>query len=127
MAGPLSYDHPAFLARFPVLMGATTAGANGTSLEMNFPFATRIRNATATVVTAGTSAGTGHKGNLFVGTASVGTIALNTLTAGQTGTSGDMNTLIAASTRLALKNGTDATGVARVAVEMQVDPSASLS
>ncbi len=116
-----NYDHPAYLARLAV--GVTsTAGASGTSGQISFPSAMVLRNVAATVRTAGTSAGTGHKVDIFVGTASVGTIALNTLTAGQNGTSGDLNTLVPAGTTVALKNGTDATGVTHVVMEMHVDP-----
>lgn len=116
------YDHPAFLSRLSV--GVTsTAGASGTSGQISFPSAMRLRNVAATVRTAGTSATTGNKVDIFVGTASVGTIALGTGTAGSNGTSGDLNTLVPVGTVIALKNGTDATGVAHVVMEMHIDPS----
>jgi hypothetical protein len=121
-----SYNHPAYLARMNVT-AISVAGASGTSGHLAFPFAVRLRNAVATVKTAGTSAGTGHKLDIYVGTASVGTIALNTLTAGQNGTTGDMNTLVPQGTVVALKNGTDATGVAQIMYEYHIDPAASWS
>ena len=115
------YDHPAFLARiFPGV--TTTAGASGTSGQISFPCAVRLRNVAATVRTAGTSATTGNKVDIFVGTASVGTIALGTGTAGTNGTSGDLNTLVPVGTTVAMKNGTDATGVAHVVMEVHIDP-----
>jgi 3D (Asp-Asp-Asp) domain-containing protein len=122
-----SYDHPGYLARLLVNMGNTTAGASGTSGRMSFPTAMRIRNVSVTVAVAGTSATTGNKVDIFVGTASVGTVANGTNTAGSVGTSGDLNTLIPVGTVLALKNGTDATGVANVVAEMHIDQSGTWS
>lgn len=120
MANSGPYDHPAYLARLAV--GVTsTAGASGTSGQITFPSAMRLRNCCATVRTAGTSATTGNKVDIFVGTASVGTVALGTGAAGTNGTSGDLNTLVPAGTTVALKNGTDATGVAHVLMEMHID------
>jgi hypothetical protein len=114
------YDHPAYLARhFSSII--TVAGASGTSGHRTYPNAMRIRNVAVTVKTAGTSATTGNKVDLFVGTASVGTIALNTQVQGYTGTMGDLNTLVPAGTVVACKNGTDATGVADVTMELHLD------
>lgn len=116
-----NYDHPAYLARHMV-SGITVAGASGTSGHMSFPVAVRLRNAAATVRVAGTSAAGGNSVNFFVGTGSVGTIALGTGALGANGTAGDMNTLIPVGTVLAFKNGTDATGVAFVECELHIDP-----
>lgn len=122
-----SYDHPAYLARFPVVFGDTTAGASGTGLITNFPVATKLRNVTATVKVAGTSATTGNKVDIFVGTTSVGSITLGTSAAQVVGTSGDLNQTIGAGTAVYFKNGTDATGTARLTGEMSLAPDATWS
>lgn len=116
-----NYDHPAYLARMAVGI-TTTAGASGTSGQISFPSAMRLRNVSVTARVAGTSATTGHKVDLFVGTASVGTLALNTQAAGYVGTMGDLNTLVPVGTVIATKNGTDATGTCHVLMEMHIDP-----
>ena len=117
------YDHPTFLTRQAFVM-LTTAGANGTSATMTLPWDINVHQMRATVVTAGTSATTGHQVFLLSGTTSVtnSSIALNTLTAGQGGTTGDLATKITAGTLISLKNGTDATGVARVVLEWNQSP-----
>lgn len=120
MAKSGAYDHPSYLCRQLICLGVTTAGANGTSCQRAFPVDIRIRNVSAAVVTAGTSAGSGHAVNIYAGTTSIGAIALNTLTAGQNGTSGDLNTTLAAGTNFATKNGTDATGVAAIVLEASI-------
>lgn len=117
-----NYDHPAYLARLVVPLHVTTAGASGTSGLNSFPVPLRIRKVTATVRVAGTSAGSGHKVDVFVGTSSVGTIALNTLGAGISASSTDMDTLIPAGTKIYTVNGTDATGTAQLVAEMHIDP-----
>jgi hypothetical protein len=102
----------------------STAGANGTSATVTLPWDINVHQMRATVIVAGTSATTGHQVQLLSGTTSVtgSTIALNTLTANQGGTTGDLATKITAGTLLSLKNGTDATGTARVVVEYNLSP-----
>lgn len=112
------YDHPSYLARHVLALGATTAGANGTSLQFAFPVDVNVRNITATVRTAGTA--TTHILTIQSGTTSIGAVTLSTNTAGQTGTTGDLNTKVTAGTVLNIKNGADATGVAAVAVEWEI-------
>jgi hypothetical protein len=118
-----NYDHASYLTRQMTPFGKTTAGANGTSLVTSFPSAVRLRNISATITTAGTSTNPGSKLDVFVGTASVGTIATGTLTANAVATSGDLNTLVAANTNIFFKNGTDATCVAVIGAELHIDPS----
>ena len=115
------YDHPAYLARQVVPLHVTVAGASGTSGTHAFPMAMRLRNVSAIVRVAGTSAGAGHKADVFVGTSSVGSIALNTLAAFVQSTSGDLNTLVPAGTKVYTVGGTDATGTCEVCAEMHVD------
>ncbi len=134
--GTANYDHPSFLTRQPLDAYQTTAGANGLSGGTVFPWAVRIRNAIATVRTAGTSTGNsvqllaigtayqyaGTATTTLTGTTTLGSIALSTGAAYTYGTSGDLNTTLALGCALVLKNGTDATGVAYVAVEGYLDP-----
>lgn len=118
-----SYNHPTYLARH-VMVILTTAGANGTSGSIALPWDIDVHQVVATVVTAGTA--TGHKVFVLSGTSSIGgDVTLSTNTAGVTGTSGDVNTKITQGTLLSVKNGTDATGVARVAIEYNMAPSAT--
>lgn len=123
MANSGAYTHPSFLTRQHMVF-LTTAGANGTSNSFIMPSDVNVHQMSAVVVTAGTSAGTGHGVFLLSGTTSVTSsmISLNTLTAGQTGTTGDLATKITAGTRISFKNGTDATGVARVTLEYNLAP-----
>lgn len=122
-----SYDHPAYTARFYVATINSTAGASGTSGGISFPNAVRIRNVSATAVTAGTSATTGHVAIILNGTTSVGSCTLGTSAALSTATSGDLNSALAAGTVLSMKNGTDATGVYRLVYELHGDPAGSFS
>ncbi len=119
--GPL--DHPAYLARQSVMLGTTTAGANGTTTFGNaLPWDVNVHNLVGVVKTAGTSATTGNQLILLAGTATVGAVALGTQTAGSTNTSGDLKTKVTAGTVLYVKNGTDATGVGWLNVEYNIAP-----
>lgn len=138
--GAGNYDHPSYLARQQVSLGRTTAGANGTSPNAKaFTNNQRLRNVTAVVGTAGTSATSGNQviigcvgtctqfgttgvGTVGTATTTLGTIVLGTSTANSVATSGDLNVCLNAGAVLYLKNGTDATGVAEVTAEMHVDP-----
>lgn len=134
-----NYDHPSYVTRQWFPCDVTTAGANGTSATVSWPYNMRIRKAAATVRTAGTSAGAGNGVTfLYIGTAvtgftgtalttstttaTLGSVALGTSTAGSQVVSSDMDALLIAGGILALKNGTDATGVAKCVLEMYLDP-----
>jgi hypothetical protein len=138
------YTHPSYLTRQSIGLGASTAGANGTSGGRAFLSDIRIRNIIAVVRTAGTSATSGNSANIMcvgtittgfnlvpqvlttsTGTNTVGTIALGSALAFTTGTSGDRNTVVQAGSVLFIKNGTDATGVADVTMEAYINPGAS--
>lgn len=139
-----NYDHPSFLARMAINLGATTAGANGTSGGWSFISDMRVRKFAAAVRTAGTSAAGGNAVNLiYIGTsvagfnlnpvvlttttttATLGTLALGSSTANSVSTSTDMNAILKAGGVLQMKNGTDATGVAALTLEAYIDPSGS--
>ena len=117
------YDHPSYLTRQQICIGKTTAGNGTVSLQFSPLSTLRIRNVSAAVVTAGTSAG--HILTIKNGTTSVGAITLSTSAAGVVGTSGDINVTLAAGSNLSITNGTDATGIAQVTLEAFLDPSAS--
>jgi hypothetical protein len=121
-----NYDHPAFLAREIINMGRTTAGANGTSAGMAFPYAMRLHGIAALVTAAGTSTGSGHRVDILVGTASVGQLPLGTATVNSVvlGTS-DLNVLVPPGVGVFLRNGTDATGVAAVTIDATMDAGAT--
>lgn len=115
------YDHPSYITHQMVHLGKTTAGASGVK-RFSFPSAVRLRNASAVVETAGTS---DTAGNLLIfknGTTSIGQIQLGSSTAGVVGTSGDLNSALAAGSVFSITNGTDATGVASAAVELTIEP-----
>jgi len=124
MANQGNYDHPSYIVRQILHFPATTAGANGTSGLTALPWDIRVHNMSAVVVTAGTSATSGNKVFLLAGTASQAgsDISLGTSVANTVGTSGDINVKVTAGTVLSVKNGTDATGVARVTLEYNISP-----
>lgn len=117
------YTHPSYLARH-VLQFLTTSGANGTSGALVLPWDIDVHQMCAYVVTAGTSSGAGNQVFLLSGTSSVASssITLGSSTAGVNGTTGDLATKIPALTTISLKNGTDATGVVRVTLEYNINP-----
>ncbi len=133
-----NYNDPSYLVRQQVSLGVTTAGASGTSGGKAFLSDMRIRNAIATIRTAGTSSGVGAALYLMVlgtsapiggtstttttTTATLGTATLGTATAYSTATFGDMNTKVYQGSVLFMKNGTDASSVVDVTVECYIDP-----
>ena len=136
-----NYDHPSYLTRQQIAL-ASTAGNAGTSGYTSFVSDMRIRKAVTTVRAAGTSSGTGNQVQLiYIGTSLSGyataTLTTNTTTAtlgsatlgssaiGTVVTFADMDARLVAGGVLALKNGTDATGVAEVRCEMYLDPGAT--
>lgn len=121
--GQGNYDHPSYITRQQINLGNTTAGNGTVGIRFSPLSNLRVRNVSATVMTAGTSAG--HILTIKNGTTSVGSITLSTNTAGFVGTSGDLNTTVTAGTVLSVTNGTDATGVASVAAEAYLDPQAT--
>jgi hypothetical protein len=137
----LSYDHPSYLTRVNMKVAKTVAGASGVSGITPFANNIRIRNVIAAVATAGTATtntlnilaiGTATKivngvGTQVTGTNTLGTIALSTSALYATATSGDLNAIINAGSLLAIQNGADATGVAEVVAEVNLDPSATIT
>lgn len=142
--GQGNYDHPSYLTRQTFGLGLSTAGASGTSGGRSFISDMRVRKASVTVRTAGTSAAGGNAalicclGTSITGynlqpvvlttnttTATLGTIALGSSAALTVTTSTDMNALCRAGSVLFLKNGTDATGVFDVTLETYLDPGAT--
>lgn len=125
--GAGAYDHPSYLTRQQVALGRTLAGASVVSIQKSFLSAMRIRNVSATVVTAGTVASTNASAILKSGTTALGTFALSTNAVGATSTLGDLNVTIPAGTVLSVTNGTDATIISDLVAEMYIDPAGSWS
>src|ERR1700761_1717552 len=137
-----NYDHPSYLCRQACDMDVTLAGANGTSASVSFISDMRLRKAAATVRVAGTSSGAGNQLLfIYIGTsvqgftgtalttttttATLGSIVFGSSTANTVGTSTDMDARLVAGGVLAIKNGTDATGTAKVMLEINLDPGAT--
>jgi hypothetical protein len=141
-----NYDHPSYLCRQQIAL-TNTAGASGTSGYTSFISDMRFRKASVTVRTAGTSSGAGNEAFLLcigtymtgfstgllgtaltttTGTNTVGTLAvLGSSVAGVVVVSTDMDFRLVAGSTLALKNGTDATGVYEARLECYLDPGAT--
>ena len=119
-----NYDHPSYITRQMDNLGATTAGANGTSLITVYPMDERIRRISAVVLTAGATAGTYLYPMILTGTTTttLGTMTMGTSTANTVVQLADVNTLLPTSSLLFVKNGTDATGKSSVTVELHGDP-----
>ena len=119
------YDHPTFIVRRQDSHLAV-AGASGTNAQLMPYQKFRLVAAHFKVVTAGTSAGSGHGYTIRNGTTSIGAIALNTETAGVT-TSVAVGSDIDSFETLNALSGTDATGVAQITWEFEVLPDALFS
>lgn len=139
-----SYDHPSYLTRQGISI-ASSAGASGTGGYTSFISDMRLRKISCTVRVAGTSSGAGNVASLLcigtyisgfgtgagtalttnTGTNTLYTFTLGSSTASLVTTSTDMNVRLVAGSVLAIKNGTDATGVADLRVETYLDPEAS--
>lgn len=125
-----NYDHPSYLTRQQLFLGATTAAAGGTSCRISFLSAMRIRNVSAVVQVAGTqSAGEFYKiqASSVSGTAtsSLGVMTSGTSAVGTIMTSGDLNVTLGTGTILSIVGPTSAAGVANVTVEAYLDPAAT--
>lgn len=109
------YDHPSYLVRSLMALGQAVAGASGTYAQFIAPFNMQLRNLTAVVVVAGTSA----TNTLTVrqGTTSIGLLTLADSAAGFEATSGDLNVTLTQGNVFNLLGGTDATGVTNVMLE----------
>jgi hypothetical protein len=122
-----NYDHPTFITRQMDNLGKTTAGASGTSLITAYPTAVRLHRVAVAVASQGTSAGVAVNVINLSGTTTTtaAAIALSSATAtvGYTSvTAGDLNFSIPAGSITYITNGTDATGVSSVTLELTLDP-----
>lgn len=93
--------------------GATTEGAK---FRMFQKF--KLKRVHAAVITAGTNAG--HGLDVYHGTTSIGTIALGTSAAGATASSAALNREVGSMEQVSVKSLADATGVAHVVYELEV-------
>ena len=97
----------------PTTAGATTEGGKFRSFQK-----VKLIKAHAAVLTAGTNAGHGY--NVFNGTTSIGTIALGTSGTNVTASSGLLNSEVVALGQISVKSLVDATGVAQIVYEYEV-------
>lgn len=124
----MGYDDPNAVYRREQTM-ASTAGANGVNAAARFRVFQKARLSAAHcwVETAGTSVGAGNSIILKQGTVALATFTLGTLTANSqvdiTGLAATLNPGDA----ISITNGTDATGVASVVLEMEQTPDAARS
>lgn len=121
-----SYDNPNATVRREANAQERAGGGATTEYAKFFQFQkTKLVAAHALVTVAGTNAG--HGLDVYNGTTSVGTIALGTSAAGSTASSGALNSAVAALGAVSVKTLVDATGVAIVNYEYEVEPDAVLS
>lgn len=135
------YDHPSYVTRQQLHLGATTIGASKTDQLFSPPASNvRIRACGALVNIAGTGAatvamfaiGTGTTftaagvGTVFTTTSTIGTATLSTSAAGTyVAINTDANLTINSGSRLVSITGTDATVQSRIAAETYMDPASS--
>lgn len=117
----MAYDDPDYGIRREVdkitTAGATTEGAKFRSFQKM-----RLKKVHAAVITAGTA--TTHGYDVYHGTASIGTIALSTSTAGSVAHSGLLDETVGTLEQVSVKSLADATGVAHIVYEFEVTPDA---
>lgn len=133
--GPI--DHPSYVTRQQLCLGATTVGASKTDQLFTSPSSNvRVRSASALVNIAGTGAatvalfaiGTGTTITAtatatFTTTSTIGTATLSTSAAGTiVSLSTDANLVLNSGGRLVSITGTDATVQSKIIVESYIDP-----
>lgn len=121
-----AYDHPAYLV--PEIVNITTTAGNGAISRFVAFTNVILKSVQVTCVTAGTTAGHTLTFRTITGTGttttSIGAVTLTTNTTGVTTNVPLNNVALARGEMLTITNGTDATGVAAVAVELNVRPGA---
>ncbi len=123
MAAGANYDHPNYVVRQMVPLGAQAAGTS-TSARRAFPVDMVIRRVHARVTATGTQ--TAWNAIVLNGTTSIGALAFGT-TAAINGmqTSADCNSVLTAGTILGIATLLEATGVAEYLVECHLAPTAT--
>lgn len=114
----MAYDEANFTVRRehacpPTSAGATTEGAKFRQFQKFL-----LKRAHAAVITAGTAAGHGY--DVYVGTTSVGTIALGTSGTNVTASSAVLNQNVSSLQQVSVKSLADATGVAQIVYEYEM-------
>ena len=112
------YDHPNAIVRRETSIH-TTAGATTESAKWASFQKMKLKKVHAVVGVAGTNAGHGY--NVFVGTTSVGAISLGTAAAQANASSGALDVAVTALQQVSVKSLVDATGVASIVYEYEVD------
>lgn len=122
------YDHPAYITRQTIMLGASAAGASGTYAQFIFPHAVKLHRVSGVVRIAGTTATNTYtiRGGA-AGTTSLGLITHADSAAGFEATTGDLAATIAQGDRLNILGGTDATGVSAFAAEISIPVGTALT
>lgn len=121
----MAYDSPDYLIRREHCCPPTTAGATTKGSKFRHFQAIKLKKAHAAVITAGTA--TAHGYNIFVGTTSVGAIALSTNGTNVTASSGAIDVNVSSLEEISANSLSDATGVAQITYEFEVRPDATES
>lgn len=118
----MAYDDPDFTIRREHCCPPTTAGATTEGAKFRQYQKFLLKRAHAAVITAGTA--TTHGYDVYVGTTSVGTIALGTSGTNVSASSAVLNQSVSALQQVSVKSLADATGVAQIVYEFETQPDA---
>ncbi len=119
-----AYTDPNFniVRENPHFVGGAATTAYGRDVAFQ---ARRLKALHYQVVTPGTA--TTHAANIYVGTASIGAIAVGTATAGTNFSLQGLDRLVPSMTKIETRTGADATGTGAICYEFVIDPSAAQS
>ena len=118
----MAYDSPNSTVRREFFAGESGGAATTEYSKFRSFQAARLKSVQVAVTTAGTA--TTHKLDIYHGTASIGSIAIGTATAGALLASTALNENLAAMDQVSVKTGADAVGKNHVIYEYDVLPSA---
>lgn len=121
-----SYDHPNYVTHREWYAGEA-GGAGATEYGRWHPFQkAKLEAVHFVVTTAGTAAG--HKFDVQIGTASVGSVTLGTSAAGETSSVTSLSAeSVSSLAKVTVKSGADTVGKALVIYEWLADPSGAAS
>lgn len=120
----MAYDAPDYLIRREIHVPNLTGAASASLKKFHMFQAAKLKAVHGTIITAGTNAAAAF--DIYAGTTSVGSLAIGTNTAGSLVTSGAINAAIPQNGFIEIKGAANsATAVASLAIEYEVDPSAT--
>lgn len=119
-----AYTDPNFNVRRenPHIAGGAATTAYGRDIAFQ---ARRLKALHAQVITPGTA--TTHALNLYVGTSSIGAISISTATAGSNFSLQGLDRLVPSLAKIEVRTAADASGIAAICYEFDIDPSAAQS